>query len=473
MVNPLYSEFKRKFSITMYKNRRIKLGEMSFLKDFVNDSRGDLYPVIEKSVDCEERVESNRYAVASGSVKRLFCQFFPFASYELSFSAACGEAGFSFRLADSEAMISVRDGHLFYSSPTRSEKMDASALLAHDSSMVVSCRPGAFDVYFKENGKPVYFTTFYEQTFRDSNNYALFSNGYVSLFASGRVVVNEALSYVDNGVSIADIRPIKYENGDAIIECGKMYFTASVRMQESSFQGVFSWVPGTCELQMTGAVFYDSGDGRWRGYLAPVITYDRTRGLWYVWVSSFEHEHVLAYASFEGDVRFGVNVVDVKIMEKAEDTTDITAFLGFVGDEDPDVIYDEESRRWLMAICRLNPGTGKYVYVFFESDDPFHNYKYIGRGMSGAETGGSFVRINGELHFVCGNDFEKTAEYRIYSKDGMKVASFNYSDGGFRGWGTVIPIRLGSRTRCFWLTFDRHNGSDYNWSYGNLYCFEA
>ena len=160
-------------------------------------------------------------------------------------------------------------------------------------------------------------------------------------------------------------------------------------------------------------------------------------------------------------------------MEKAEDTTDITAFLGFVGDEDPDVIYDEESRRWLMAICRLDPGTGKYVYVFFESDDPFHNYKYIGRGMSGAETGGSFVRINGELHFVCGNDFEKTAEYRIYSKDGMKVASFNYSDGGFRGWGTVIPIRLGSRTRCFWLTFDRHNGSDYNWSYGNLYCFEA
>ena len=29
------------------------------------------------------------------------------------------------------------------------------------------------------------------------------------------------------------------------------------------------------------------------------------------------------------------------------------------------------------------------------------------------------------------------------------------------------------RTRYFWLTFDRHKGSDYNWSYGNLYCFEA
>jgi hypothetical protein len=31
---------------------------------------------------------------------------------------------------------------------------------------------------------------------------------------------------------------------------------------------------------------------------------------------------------------------------------------------------------------------------------------------------------------------------------------------------------MGSRIRRFWLTFDRHNGSDYEWSYGNLYCFE-
>jgi hypothetical protein len=26
--------------------------------------------------------------------------------------------------------------------------------------------------------------------------------------------------------------------------------------------------------------------------------------------------------------------------------------------------------------------------------------------------------------------------------------------------------------RYYWMTFDRHKGSDYNWSYGNLYCFE-
>jgi hypothetical protein len=32
---------------------------------------------------------------------------------------------------------------------------------------------------------------------------------------------------------------------------------------------------------------------------------------------------------------------------------------------------------------------------------------------------------------------------------------------------------MGSRTRYFWMTFDRHNGSGYTWSYGNIYCFEG
>ena len=97
----------------------------------------------------------------------------------------------------------------------------------------------------------------------------------------------------------------------------------------------------------------------------------------------------------------------------------------------------------------------------------------IGKGLDGAETGGSFVKVGGELFFLCGNDFNKRADYRIYHKDGMTNAKFDYDDGGFRGWGTLIPIKMGSRTRYFWLTFDRQNGSSYNWSYGNLYCFES
>ena len=472
-MNPIYSEFKRKFSLSMYKNMKTKLGEMSFTKDFVNDTRGDLYPIVTKSSDCAELVEGNRYSVKAGSVKRLFCQFFPFATYEVSYRLGEGEVGFCFKLPDAEAVISVKKNEIKYLSQDRTESILPPSFLEKDGTLILSCRPGAFDVYLKNNEKPEFAHSFYEEAFRDSNEDKVFSNGYVSLLASDGAVISEVSSYIDNGVSIADIRPIKYENGDPVSEQGLIWFTASIRMRESTYQGVFSWLPGTAEFQLTGALFYDIGDGKWRNYLAPVIIYHREKRMWYVWVSSFEHEHVLAHGSFEGDPRFGVNVVDVCLMEKATATSDITAFLGFKGDEDPDLLYDGENDRWLLAVCRLDPKTKSYVYVFFESDNPFTDYRYIGKGVEGAETGGSFVKINGEIFFVCGNDFEKRSEYRIYGKDGMKTARFNYPDGGFRGWGTVIPVKRGSRIRHFWLTFDRHNGSTYNWSYGNLYCFEA
>ncbi len=42
-------EFRRKFSMTMYKNLKLSLGRMTFTKDFVTDRRGDLYPVLEKA----------------------------------------------------------------------------------------------------------------------------------------------------------------------------------------------------------------------------------------------------------------------------------------------------------------------------------------------------------------------------------------------------------------------------------------
>ena len=470
---PLYLEFKRKFSMSMYKNMRILMGEMSFSKDFINDTCGNLYPVAEKSDDCIENVETNRYCVSRGSVKRLLCQFFPYATYEISCCNNEGNVGFCFHVGEAKATITLESDRLIYCCAEHREEASASDFIKSKKSLIVSCRPGAFDVYFEINGKAEFFHTFYEELFLESNTYSLFANGYVYLCASNNVTIDKVISYIDNGISIADIRPIKYETGEPILEQGRMFFTASVRMHEGAYQGVFSWLPGTAEFQLAGVLFYDCGDGKWRNYVAPVILYNRDKKRWHVWVSSFEHKHILAHGDFEGDPRFGVNVVDVVIMDKSTENSEVTDFVGFERDEDPDLIYDTENSRWLMAICRIDYRTGRYVYMFFESKEPFSNYRYIGRGKEGTETGGSFVKIDGEIFFVCGNDFKSRSEYRIYSKQGMRLAEFNYPDGGFRGWGTVIPIKIGSRIRYFWLTFDRHKGSDYTWSYGNLYCFEV
>ena len=469
----LNTEFKRKFSVSTYKNMKLSLAEMSFFKDFVNDTRGALYPVLDKTDDCAEAVENNRYKLTCGKVTRLFCEFFPYATYELTASISGGVAGFLFAFPTFDAVITACEGSVQYSCGDNSTECKLPECDDGIVTLIVSCRPGAFDVYFKNNGAARYLCTFTEDKLKDSSREAFFAESKVALTASGSVVVESVLAYMDNGISIADIRPVRYENGDIITEQGKVYLTASIRMQAGAYQGVFSWVPGTCELELTGAVFYDAGDGKWCGDVASSLLYHRGEKMWYLWVCSFSHGHILGHSVFEGDVRFGVNVVDIKLMEKAPEGADISEFLAFTGDEDPDLFYDEAENRWLMAICRIDPETKGYRYVFFESEKLFGGYKFIGAGKKGAETGGSFVRVNGEIFFICGNDFHAVSDYRIYHKNGMTNAKFDYPDGGFRGWGTLMPIKAGGRTRYYWLTFDRHKGSDYNWSYGNLYCFEA
>ena len=83
------------------------------------------------------------------------------------------------------------------------------------------------------------------------------------LQVQGKVTVEAVSFYVDSGVSLADIRPIRYENGEVMVEQGRVYLTASIRMEAGMFQGVFAWTPSTSQFEMTGVLFYDSGDGLW------------------------------------------------------------------------------------------------------------------------------------------------------------------------------------------------------------------
>ncbi len=464
--------FKRKFAMSMYKNRKLLLGKMTFYKDFVTDKRGDLYPIIKKGNETQEKVFENRYYV-TGYIERLIGQFFPFASYEITIEKLDGQCGFHFNLGEINATVLLSNKELTFTVGEKTTALSLPDWVIQPTSIIVSCRPQNFDVYFIKNDQPQYFHTFISEEFINSNHIDSFSNGFVTLCVNNNAIVKEVSYYIDCGISQADIRPIRYENGDVLIEQGKIYLSATIRMQEEMFQGVFTWVPGTALIELTGALFYDSGDGKWCGDVASSILYHRETKMWYLWVCSFSHDHILGHAAFPGDPRFGVNVIDIELMKKSPSVTPISVFTGMEGDEDPDFIYDEQTSSWFMAICRLDTSLKAYRYVFFCSDNPFDGYTYIGQGVDGAETGGSFVRIKDELHFACGNSFNSISDYRIYDKNGMQNVVFDYPDGGFRGWGTIIPVKQGSRIRHYWLTFDRHKASQYNWSYGNLYCFEA
>ena len=97
--------FNRLFSLTMYKNKTIPLGEMSFSKDFINDTRGNLYPVLKRSDNCIETLKDGKYTVDQGEVRRFICRFFPYASYRIEFTDLQGETGFEFDLKKTKASI--------------------------------------------------------------------------------------------------------------------------------------------------------------------------------------------------------------------------------------------------------------------------------------------------------------------------------------------------------------------------------
>lgn len=210
-VNFQNIEFKRKFSTNFYKNKFIKLGEMSFDKDFVNDSRGDMYPIIKKSADCSERTELGRYRVSCGSVTRFMCQFFSYATYSLNAEIKGGEIGFLFRLSSADATVSVTNDRLIYTCGDSHLEMP----IPTPSSLAVTCRPGKFDIYL-DGGKC--FTTIAEPKFENSNSEDVFSNGCAALYASGDILADHAIAYIDSGISIADMRPIRCENGEIMQE---------------------------------------------------------------------------------------------------------------------------------------------------------------------------------------------------------------------------------------------------------------
>lgn len=190
-------------------------------------------------------------------------------------------------------------------------------------SLIVSCRPGAFDVYTIQNGGAAFLHTFPCSAFENSNCQAEFSAGYAAVTVSGSTVLRSREFYIDCGISQADLRPIRYKDGQVMMENGEIFLTASIRMQEQMFQGIFAWVPGTARFRLTGAVFYDSGDGKWCGDVAASVLYYRESRQWYLWVCSFNHGHILGHAAFGGDPRFGVNVIDLELMEAQTGDADI------------------------------------------------------------------------------------------------------------------------------------------------------
>lgn len=477
--------FKRKFAVNLYKNLRVKLAEMSMTSDFVQSDRGNMYPVIFCAGDFCETVSDEKYHFCGdelGMVRRLLGQYTPYSTVSVKVESLKGRCGVCYTMPQGVISVLMEEARGRLSFVMRMEgketRFDSELVPAAGMEFVLTTRKGAFDVYVKLQRGLEYVTSFRSEQFVEVMKESVFGNTTVSLEVSGEVVVSSVSSYIDCGIRQADIRPIRFEDGTVMVDNGKIYLTISCRQEEGCYQGIVSWIPGTCDFQLTGVLFFDAGDGYWENDVASSIIYNRATAEWYLWMCSFSHGHVLGHASAKGELRFGVNVLDVTLMPRMSGEASDDMFLGKQGDEDPDFYYNKIEQCWYMTICRLveEAGKSRYAYFLFRSAQPFEGYEYVSRGIGREETGGSIVEIGGKKHFICGSDFQKRAVYHIYDLpefSDMTLMKCDYDDGGFRGWGTVVVCPQASRMRYYWLTFDRNRGSDWNWSYGNLYCYEA
>ena len=468
--------FRRRFSVNLYRNLRLPMGEMDFHKDWVTDTRGAPYPLLSRTEGVSEHVLFHLYsvsAVGEGSVRRLLGSFFPWNTYELTVREMRRDASIGFCLqgeaGDLTVRLSKKELTVFCEECTETYAV----LVTKNSKLALTFRTGGISLYLND----MLIADISLKMMHAYRKEEIFAKATMSLLAvfsgEGNVELTDVRWYLCGGISHADIKPIRYEDGTPMIENGRVFLTVTSRLEAEMYQSVISWNPTLCDFRMEGAIFYDCGDGYWCSDVASSILFDRNSQKWLVWMAAFSHGHVLGRGVCTDDPRFGIHIIDVQLMESAEASHSYTDFVGFDGDEDPDLLYLDG--KWHLAICRVEKDTG-YHYYHFVSDDPFDGYVFVDRTPSGEKTGGLFVKCEEGYSFVCGSDFKARARYDVYPINDFSNCRHlhcDYDDGGFRGWGTIILLSVGGRKRYVWITFDRHNASRYNWSYGNLYVFDS
>ena len=494
--------FHRRWCVNPAHLLRYPLARMDLHHDFLAmPERGDPYPLLARCGDPAERVENGRWVTENPGAKpaslcRMVGGYFPFTTSavrigELSEGAALGvcvrSEGHALALlcrrsgARGELLLR-RDGE---------EVSLGESEYAPGTELRIALAGVFFDLWtLSPGGEPCFLHTGEYPPFADIARRDIFSHAEVAVIcelpAGGAAACEGAESYLDAGAAQADLRPICYEDGSPMLEDGRLYLTLSVRNRSCEFQAVCSLLPGSCDLRMEGAHFFDQGDGRYGGGGASCVRFDRATGLWYVWSISFYPKHILCHAVARTDLRHGLHLLRMTEMptekegEEMPTLSDDRLFLGKFGDEDPALFFDTARREWLLCVCRVirEGEEERYCYHLFRSRDPFDGFVFDSRTEIGSNTGGSFLRVGGKLVFVCGSDFSARARYDIFDpEDGMRhlgSIAVRHDDGGFRGWGSIVPIPCGSDLVYHWITFDRQlSAPEGNWSYGNIYCFES
>ncbi len=422
-----------------------------------------------------------------------FGGFNPFATYtiDVASSSGSGEVGFQFTNVDrkEQFMVTVE----FKDTMLTGVKMRAvkNAVEIQNKTMAVNLSGkertegkiilqmlgSGLVLYTYNNGLPKVIGQSDFNTYLDLRKKQYIHSFQSHLFVqldSGEVQINKVGMSLSTGVGQADIRAITYENGDPLLDGGRLWYTMSIRGRAlpHHIQGVFSMNPTVFDIRLEGIIVFDRKDGILRNEIASHIFYDRSSKVWRGTTTGFsayanpdkEQKQLLAVES-QNDPRFGFSVMEASPF-------------GVVGDiEDPHIIFDSEAGKWRILTCVNQDG---YKAIMMESNHWNKDYTMIAGPVTHNSTGTSIQKIGNQRYCFSGS---KERDIFIYTYPDLQEVGTLKMDlppwdetSGTRVWPNVIQLPQGYSSRYVALMMDRFNYPDMkgpNWTYGALYLYHG
>jgi hypothetical protein len=422
-----------------------------------------------------------------------FGGFNPFATYSIDLNSCSGngEIGFEFSDANKEEQFFVRIE--FNNSILTGVKLIVvkNSEIIEDKSIAVNLNEeknirgkiilqmlgSGLTLYMQDQGLPKVIGQ------SDFNMYIdLRKKDYIQSFQShlsvqlmgGQVQIKKIEMALTTGIGLADIRVITYENGDPLLDQGRLWYTMSIRGRAlpHHIQGVFSMDPTVFDIKFEGIILFDRDDGILRNEIASHLYYDRKHEIWRGLTTGFsayanrdkEKKQLLAIES-KRDPRFGFSVMDA-------------VPFGMVGDiEDPHILFDSLAGKWRMLTCENQKG---YKAIVLESDHWNKGYKRIAGPVEHNSTGTSIQKIGDQLYCFSGSSERKIF---IYTYPDLKEVGSLMMDlppwdetSGTRVWPNIVQLPEGYPFQYVALMMDRFKYPGIegpHWTYGALYLYHG
>ncbi|XOV93587.1 MAG: hypothetical protein ACFHWX_02530 [Bacteroidota bacterium] len=455
-----------------------------------------MYPIRHyQASDVEVSITNQQLLISSHKTSETsiwFGGFNPFATYTIDLAASSGEGqiGFEFTDADrNERFIVTTSYQDEILKDIRLKVIKGSDEIVDQSisnqlknpvrvkgKLILQMLGSGFTFYLQDEGLPIPIGQADFSKYIDLRKkqylHSFQSNLYLEL-NDGECVINQVQSALSSGMGLADIRAITYENGDPMLDQGRLWYTMSIRGRAlpHHIQGVFSMDPGVFDIRFEGVILFDRNDGLLRNEIASHLFYDRNEKIWRGLTTGFsafadpnEEKQLLAVESTR-DPRFGFSVMQAEPF-------------GIVGDiEDPHILFDSQAKKWRILTCENHDG---YKAVMLESDVWNKGYQRIAGPVSHNSTGTSIQKIGGTRYCFSGSS---EREIFIYSYPELEEIGTLKMDlppwdekSRTRVWPNVVELPEGYPFKYVALMMDRFNYPGLegpNWTYGALYLYHG